>query len=62
MHLRDALQKHKNFSKLPPVMQAHVRSAANIDLNKLAPYRGLLGMEDSMMATQGIRFVRVAGR
>jgi hypothetical protein len=61
-HLKEALQKHRNFGKLPPAMQAHVNSAPNLDLNKLAPYRGLLGMDDSMMETQGVRFERVARR
>jgi hypothetical protein len=61
-HLKEALQKHRNFGKLPPSLQAHVNSAPNLDLNKLAPYRGLLGMDDSMMETQGVRFERVARR
>lgn len=61
-HLKEALQKHKNFGKLPPPLRAHVISAQNIDLNKLAPYRGLLGMEESLMETQGIRFERIARR
>jgi hypothetical protein len=61
-HLKEALQKHRNFGKLPPAIQAHINSAPNLDLNRLAPYRGLLGMEDSMMETQGVRFERVARR
>jgi hypothetical protein len=61
-HLKEALAKHKNFGKLPPPLQAHINTASNIDLNRLAPYRGLLGMEESLMETQGIRFERVARR
>jgi hypothetical protein len=61
-HLKEALQKHKNFGKLPPALRAHVISAANIDLNRLAPYRSLLGMEEGLMETQGVRFERVARR
>ena len=37
-HLKEALQKHKNFGKLPPAIRAHIMGAASIDLNKLAPY------------------------
>ena len=61
-HLKEALQKHRNFGKLPPAIQAHINSAPNLDLNRLAPYRGLLGMDESMMETQGVRFERVARR
>jgi hypothetical protein len=61
-HLKEALQKHKNFGKLPPAIRAHIIRAASIDLNKLAPYKSLLGMEEALMEEQGVRFVRVARR
>jgi hypothetical protein len=61
-HLKEALQKHKNFGKLPPAIKAHIIGAASIDLNKLAPYKSLLGMEEALMEEQGVRFVRVARR
>ena len=61
-HLRDALVKHANFGKLPPAIQTHIRTQS-IDLNRLAPYRGLLGMDDRKMEEeQGVRFERVARR
>jgi hypothetical protein len=57
-HLRDALVQHANFSKLPPTIQNHIKTQT-INLNTIAPYRGLLGMSDARMeAEQGIRFVR----
>lgn len=61
-HLKEALQKHKNFGRLPPAIKAHVNGAANIDLNRLAPYKSLLGMDQSLMEDQGVRFERVAHR
>jgi hypothetical protein len=57
-HLRDALVQHANFSKLPPAIQNHIKTQT-INLNTIAPYRGLLGINDAKMeAEQGVRFVR----
>jgi hypothetical protein len=57
-HLRDALMAHANFSKLPPAMQAHIKNGT-INLTVIAPYRGLLGIDDRKMEDeQGIKFVR----
>ena len=58
-HLRDALKVHRNFPRLPPDLQTHILTQ-NISLPRLAPYRGLLGMNDkSLEEEQAIRFVRV---
>jgi hypothetical protein len=59
-HLKEALKKNKNFDKLPPPLKAHISGPQNIDLNKIAPYRAMLGMDDSLMEAQGVRFERVA--
>jgi hypothetical protein len=61
-HLRDALKSHRNFPQLPPDIKAHILTQ-DINLNKLAPYRGLLGMNDKALEEeQAVRFVRVASR
>jgi hypothetical protein len=58
-HLRDALKVHRNFPRLPPDLRTHILTQ-NISLPKLAPYRGLLGMNDKTLEEeQAIRFVRV---
>ncbi|MET0722760.1 MAG: hypothetical protein ABWY64_18280 [Tardiphaga sp.] len=58
-HLRDALKAHRNFGRLPPHLRAHIETQ-NIDLRKLAPYRALVGIDDSRLeADQGVRFERV---
>jgi hypothetical protein len=58
-HLRNALKAHRNFGRLPPNLRAHIESP-NIDLRRLAPYRALVGIDDSRIeAEHGIRFVRV---
>jgi hypothetical protein len=59
-HLKEALRKNKNFDKLPPPLKAHISGPQNIDLNRIAPYRAMLGMDDSLMEAQGVRFERVA--
>jgi hypothetical protein len=58
--LRDAFKKAKNYDKLPPEAKALI-DAPNINLSKLAPYRALLGIEDSKIEQeQAVKFVRVA--
>lgn len=58
-HLREALKAHRNFPRLPPELRTHILTQ-NISLPKLAPYRGLLGMNDkSLEEEQAIRFVKV---
>lgn len=58
-HLREGLKAHKNFARLPPDLQTHILTQ-NISLPKLAPYRGLLGMNDKTLEQeQAIRFERV---
>jgi hypothetical protein len=58
-HLREALKAHRNFPRLPPDLRTHILTQ-NISLPKLAPYRGLLGMNDrTLEEEQAIRFVRV---
>jgi hypothetical protein len=57
--LRDALKEHKNFARLPPDIRTHILTQ-NINLAKVAPYRGLLGIDDKRMEEeQAIRFERV---
>ena len=61
-HLRDALKTHKNFPQLPPDLRTHILTQ-NINLTKVAPYRGLLGMNDKTLEEeQAVRFERVANR
>lgn len=61
-HLRDALKTHRNFPRLPPDIRNHILTQS-INLPKIAPFRGLLGIDDrTMEADQGIRFERVASR
>jgi hypothetical protein len=61
-HLRDALKSHRNFPQLPSDIKSHILTQ-NINLNKLAPYRGLLGMNDKALEEeQAVRFERVASR
>jgi hypothetical protein len=61
-HLRDALKSHRNFPQLPPEIRSHILTQ-NINLAKLAPFRGLLGMNDkSLEEEQAVRFERVASR
>lgn len=58
--LRDALKEHKNFARLPPDIRTHILTQ-NINLAKIAPYRGLLEIDDKRMEEeQAIRFERVA--
>jgi len=58
-HLREALKAHRNFPRLPPDLRTHILTQ-NISLPRLAPYRGLLGMNDKTLEEeQAIRFVRV---
>jgi hypothetical protein len=58
--LRDAFKKGKNYDKLPPEAKAWIE-APNINLSKLAPYRALLGIDDSKIEQeQAVKFVRVA--
>lgn len=58
-HLREALEAHRNFARLPPDLRTHILTQ-NISLPRLAPYRGLLGMNDrTLEQEQAIRFVRV---
>jgi hypothetical protein len=58
--LRDAFKKVRNFDKLPPEAKALIE-APNINLSKLAPYRALLGIDDSKIEQeQAVKFVRVA--
>lgn len=60
--LRDALKEHKNFARLPPDIRTHILTQ-NINLAKLAPYRGLLGIDDKRMEDeQAIRFERIVSR
>ena len=59
-YLRDALKSHRNFAQLPPEIRAHILGQ-NINLAKIAPYRGLLGMNDKTLEEeQAVRFERVA--
>ena len=61
-HLRDALKSHRNFPQLPPDIRNHILTQ-NINLAKLAPYRGLLGMNDKALEEeQAVRFERIASR
>jgi hypothetical protein len=61
-HLRDALKSHRNFPQLPPDIRTHILTQ-NINLTKVAPYRGLLGMNDKTLEEeQAVRFERVAAR
>ena len=58
-HLRDALKQHSKFAQLPPDIRTHILTQ-NINLPKIAPYRGLLGMDDAIMEReQAVRFIRV---
>ena len=58
--LREALKTHRNFPQLPPDLRTHILTH-NISLPRLAPYRGLLGMNDrTLEEEQAIRFERVA--
>jgi len=58
--LREAFKKVKNYDKLPPEAKALI-DAPNINLSKLAPYRALLGIDDSKIEQeQAVKFVRVA--
>jgi hypothetical protein len=59
-HLRDALKSHRNFPQLPPEIRNHILTQ-NINLTKVAPFRGLLGMDDKTLEEeQAVRFERVA--
>jgi hypothetical protein len=58
--LRDAFKKVKNYNKLPPEAKTLIEEP-NINLSKLAPYRGLLGMDDRKIEQeQAVKFVRIA--
>lgn len=60
-HLRDAFKVHRNFSKLPPDIKTHILTQ-NISLPKIAPYRGMLGIDDKRIEQeQAVRFERVGG-
>jgi hypothetical protein len=57
--LREALKAHRNFARLPFELRTHILTH-NISLPKLAPFRGLLGMNDrTLEEEQAIRFERV---
>jgi hypothetical protein len=59
-HLRDALKAHRNFAQLPLEIRTHILTQ-NINLTKVAPFRGLLGMNDKTLEEeQAVRFERVA--
>lgn len=59
-HLRDALKTHRNFTQLPPEIRTHILTQ-NINLTKVAPYQGLLGMNDKTLEEeQAVRFERIA--
>jgi hypothetical protein len=59
-HLRDALKSHRNFPQLPPEIRNHILTQ-NINLTKVAPFRGLLGMDDKTLEEeQAVRFERIA--
>lgn len=59
--LREAFKVHRNFNKLPPDLRTHILTQ-NINLPKIAPYRGLLGINDKTIEReQAIRFERVGG-
>ena len=47
-HLRDALKSQRNFGQLPPEIRTHILTQ-NINLPKIAPFRGLLGMNDKTL-------------
>lgn len=58
-HLREALAKHSKFGQLPADIRTHIMTQ-NIDLPKIAPYRGLLGMDDRILEQeQAVKFVRL---
>jgi hypothetical protein len=58
--LREAFKKVRNYDKLPPEAKVLIE-APNINLSKLAPYRALLGIDDSKIEQeQAVKFVRVA--
>ncbi|MGN6310090.1 MAG: hypothetical protein ACTHNN_11105 [Xanthobacteraceae bacterium] len=57
--LREAFKVHRNFNKLPPDIRTHILTQ-NISLPKIAPYRGLLGINDKTIEReQAVRFERV---
>lgn len=59
--LREAFKVHRNFKKLPPDIRTHILTQ-NISLPKIAPYRGLLGINDKTIEReQAVRFERVGG-
>jgi hypothetical protein len=61
-HLREAFQKHRNFDRLPSHIKTHINTQ-NINLALIAPYRGLLGINDkNIEEEQGVKFVRVGAR
>jgi hypothetical protein len=58
-HLRDALKQHSKFAQLPPDIRTHILTQ-NINLPKIAPYRGLLGMDDKILEQeQAVKFIKV---
>lgn len=57
--LREAFKVHRNFNKLPADIKKHILTQ-NISLAKIAPYRGLLGINDKTIEReQAVRFERV---
>jgi len=59
--LREAFKAHRNFNRLPPDIRTHILTQ-NISLPKIAPYRGLLGINDKTIEReQAVRFERVGG-
>jgi hypothetical protein len=61
--MRDMFKGNRNFERLPPDIKAHINTAPNIDLTRIAPYRVLLGIDDRRLEEeQGVRFERVASR
>ncbi|WP_027519162.1 hypothetical protein [Bradyrhizobium sp. WSM1417] len=58
-YLRDALRQHSRFAQLPPDIKTQILTQ-NIDLPRLAPYRGLIGMDDRILdQEQGVKFIRI---
>jgi hypothetical protein len=61
--MRDMFKANKDFEKLPPDIKAHINTAQNIDLTRIAPYRVLLGIDDRRLEEeQGVRFERITSR
>jgi hypothetical protein len=58
-HLREAFKSHRNFAQLPAEIRMHILSQ-NINLPKIAPFRGLVGIDDKTLEEeQGVKFERI---